>query len=84
MSRGVAICHPKTALLLFASRTASSLTTTERHRDLQPDMLAESAFPAIDVDLLKPAGDVVQMAASCSAIAITQQDDAPDGLVVSL
>jgi hypothetical protein len=56
----------------------SSVTTTERYSHLRPDLFAESAFGAMNVDLSRPAGDVVPLppapGKSESRIATTQQD----------
>ncbi|MGB8298051.1 MAG: site-specific integrase [Polyangia bacterium] len=58
----------------------SSVTTTERYSHLRPDLFAEASFHAMDVDLSKPAGDVVALAPvpgkTSSRIATTQQDKA--------
>ena len=40
----------------------ASVTTTERYSHLQPDMFAEASFHAMDVDLSRPAGNVVSLA----------------------
>ena len=40
----------------------SSVTTTERYSHLRPDLFAESAFGAMNVDLSQPAGTVVSLA----------------------
>jgi integrase len=39
----------------------SSVTTTERYSHLRPDLFAEASFHAMDVDLARPAGDVVSL-----------------------
>jgi integrase len=39
----------------------SSVTTTERYSHLRPDLFTETSFHAMDVDLARPAGDVVSI-----------------------
>jgi integrase len=64
----------------------SSVTTTERYSHLRPDLFAESAFHAMDVDLSQPAGDVVSLRPagekSPSRTATTQQDNTEQKLAV--
>jgi len=62
----------------------ASVTTTERYSHLRPDLFAEASFHAMDVDLSKPAGDVVSLAPASEQnrdrIATTQPDIAAEQL----
>jgi integrase len=62
----------------------ASVTTTERYSHLRLDMFAESVFHAMDVDLSKPAGDVVRLSAvDGSRTATTQEDSTPQKVAIS-
>lgn len=54
----------------------SSVTTTERYSHLKPDLFAEKNYTAIEVDLSKPAGDVVALRPAENSCKMTtmQQD----------
>jgi hypothetical protein len=60
----------------------SSVTTTERYSHLRPDMFAESAFRAMDVDLSQPAGDVVRISEQVPRMTTTQQDGTEQKLAI--
>lgn len=62
----------------------ASVTTTERYSHLRPDLFAESAFHAMDIDLSKPAGAVVRLpgARDSSRTAIAQEDNAANPIAL--